>query len=515
MQLGDAGDVSELHLRAGDRSLDLFETALQTATPWSEHERVARNLSHETAWAECGELASERDILARLVAELEQAGLVGEQRTAKLLFLAVISRLLDKPVSVAIKGPSSAGKSNTLERVLELFPKSAFYEVTAMSERALVYSNEPLAHRMLVIYEATGMEGDFTSYLLRSLLSEGRVRYETVEKTPAGLQARLVERTGPTGLIVTTTAISLHPENETRLLSLPVTDTPDQTRRVLLSLAAEPPAMAIEPWHALQVWLANGSTEVVVPFAKALAELVPPVSIRLRRDFRLLLSLMRAHALLHRANRSTDRDGRVIATLEDYEQVRELVADLIAEGVEASVPATVRETVETVTCLTQTAPEGVSLASVAQALNLDKGPVSRRVRAAKGAGYLKNLEERRGHAATLNECGACGHDFCSLELFDRHRVGAHTYTYLEGLKLDPPRKSGRRCLTREEMGKRGWILDPRGRWSDPARSGRLNTYNEGFPDVGGRARTPQKQSTQSDRRFETTWPQNRHERPNV
>lgn len=245
------------------------------------------------------------------------------------------------------------------------------------------------------------MEGDFTSYLLRSLLSEGRVRYETVEKTPTGLQARLVERAGPTGLIVTTTAISLHSENETRLLSLPVTDTPDQTRRVLLSLASETPAMALESWHALQAWLANGSTDIVVPFATALAELVPPVSIRLRRDFRLLLSLIRTHALLHRANRSTDQDGRVVATIEDYERVRELVADLIAEGVEASVPATVRETVDAVSSLTQLAAEGASLVALAQALNLDKGPVSRRVKAARRAGYLKNLEERRGHAMRL------------------------------------------------------------------------------------------------------------------
>jgi hypothetical protein len=57
---------------------------------------------------------------------------------------------------------------------------------------------------------------DFLNYLVRSLLSEGRVRYETVEKTPEGLQARLIEREGPTGLIMTTTADSLHPENETR-----------------------------------------------------------------------------------------------------------------------------------------------------------------------------------------------------------------------------------------------------------------------------------------------------------
>ena len=80
-----------------------------------------------------------------------------------------------------------------------------------MSEHALAYSEEPLAHKVLVLYEAIALRNEFVAYLVRSLLSEGRVRYETVEKTKEGLRARLIEREGPTGLLVTTTAIRLHP----------------------------------------------------------------------------------------------------------------------------------------------------------------------------------------------------------------------------------------------------------------------------------------------------------------
>lgn len=291
-----------------------------------------------------------------------------------------------------------------------------------MSERALAYGSEPLAHRMLVIYEAAGLEGEFASYLLRSLLSEGRLRYETVEKTAHGLQNRLVERAGPTGLIVTTTAISLHPENETRLLSLPVTDTPEQTRRVLLALAEEPPPLDVEPWHALQTWLATGSTDVGVPFATTLAELIPPVAVRLRRDFRALKSLISAHALLHNASRLRDGDGRVIATLEDYAQARELVYDLIADGIEASVPATVRETVEAVTRLAATSPEGVTVRQLADTLGLDKGPASRRAAAATKRGYLKNLEERKGRPSKLLPADPLPDDIEVLPTVERLRA---------------------------------------------------------------------------------------------
>jgi hypothetical protein len=239
------------------------------AVPWTAHEQAESAEQRSGAWSECADLAQSDSILELLDGELTKLGVVGERRGSKLLYLALTSRLLDRPVSVVVKGPSSGGKSYVTESVLKLFPPSAFYALTAMSDRALAYSNEPLKHRHLVIYEAAGMTGDFATYLIRSLLSEGRLRYETVEKTKDGLQPKVIEREGPTGLLVTTTALRLHPENETRRLSLTVTDTPEQTAHVFQALAAGfRDDVDLTPWHALQNWLATGSTSVAVPFAR-------------------------------------------------------------------------------------------------------------------------------------------------------------------------------------------------------------------------------------------------------
>jgi hypothetical protein len=206
-----------------------------------------------------------------------------------------------------VKGPSSGGKSYTAEQVLRLFPEEAYYVLTAASERALAYSQEPLQHRFLVMYEAAGMESEFTTYLIRSLLSEGRIRYETVEKTSEGIQPRLIAREGPTGLL-TTTRVSLHPENETRMFSLPVTDTPEQTSQILLALVeGSRPDQDLATWHALQTWLAGAEHRVEIPYATRLAGLIPPLGTRLRRDFGAVLALIRAHAILHQGNPATDK----------------------------------------------------------------------------------------------------------------------------------------------------------------------------------------------------------------
>ena len=306
-----------MHIQGPETFLGRWRIACLGAVPWTAVEAEASAAERTEAWAVCADLARQTSILDEFATELGRLGLVGERRAAKLLFLALVSRLFGRPVSVVVKGPSSGGKSFVVETVLKFFPPEAFYALTAMSDRALAYSAEPLRHRHLVIYEAAGMASEFATYLIRSLLSEGRLRYETVEKTDEGLVSRMIEKEGPTGLIVTTTSVWLHPENETRLLSITITDSSEQTAAVFQALAKDDDTSNIDlsRWHAVQTWLATGPSRVVIPFAERLAQLVPPLAIRLRRDFRTVLMLIRAHALLHQATRLKDGDGKVVATL--------------------------------------------------------------------------------------------------------------------------------------------------------------------------------------------------------
>jgi hypothetical protein len=187
------------------------------------------------------------------------------------------------------------------------------------------------------------------------------------------------------------------------MLSLAVTDTPDQTRAVFRSLArndisSDAVALDYERWHRLQGWLAAGQRNVIIPFAEQLADRVLALAVRQRRDFDAMLTLIRAHALLHRASRDLTEAGAIIATIEDYAVVRKLVDDLFSEGIEATVSATVRETLDAAVALNK---NEVSLGELAAKLRLDKSVISRRLRQATEFGYLVNLETRRGRPARI------------------------------------------------------------------------------------------------------------------
>jgi 5S rRNA maturation endonuclease (ribonuclease M5) len=195
-----AKDPSALHLESPDEFLRRWQVACLGGMSWTVVEAKTSAEERSEAWEKCGKLALAANILDEFAVELSRIGVVGERHAAKLIYLALTSRLMEKPVSIAVKGPSAGGKSFVVESALKFFPPEAFYALTAMSDRALAYSSEPLKHRHLVIYEAAGLASDFATYLIRSFLSEGRLRYETVEKTKEGLVPRLIEREGPTGL---------------------------------------------------------------------------------------------------------------------------------------------------------------------------------------------------------------------------------------------------------------------------------------------------------------------------
>jgi hypothetical protein len=233
---------------------------------------------------------------------------------------------------------------------------------------------------------------------MRSLISEGRIRYETAEATKEGIGARLINREGPTGLITTTARISLHPENETRMLSINITDTQKQARNVFLALAGSESREVpdFNRWLSLQKCVEYADHNVVIPFATPLARIIPTTATRLRRDFQKLLDLIQVHAILHQAQRARDNNDRIVATLDDYSSVRDLIEDLLAEGVHTSVPDTVRETVEAVGKLSGKDLNELTELEIANELQLEKSTASRRIKDAIARGFLENLQDRKG-----------------------------------------------------------------------------------------------------------------------
>jgi len=404
VSLDEVKDPSGLYLSSPDDFLQRWHEAVESSTLWREIEEESRSKKATEAYNLAWELLCDPQLLDRVRVFLQTQGYAGDPTPALLAYMAMTSRLLDRPLNLAFVAPSASGKNRAIEAALELIPPECAHVEKAGSARALVYSDEDFQYRVIVVAEADSIpdEGPAAS-AIRSIAEDCSMTYDVVERDPKtrGFRTRRITKAGPTGLITTSTR-SISNQLGTRMLEVPLRDDEEQTRAVLRSQAQSVAQhRRVSPdsrsFLALQRWLEHGGEcRVVVLFAEVLADLVPAKNVRMRRDFRQLLTCIQAVALLYQCQRERTEDGRVIATIEDYGVARDLVASVFEVIVSEGLTDAVRQTVEAI-CPS----EEISETALAERLNLSKGGVHYRVKRAIKGGWLVNEENRRGYPARL------------------------------------------------------------------------------------------------------------------
>lgn len=349
------------------------------------------------------QLAKRPDLLFHIKQLLGDMGLVGEALNGLLLYLALTSRLLNNPISVIIKGGSSSGKSYLVKLILPLFPPETYIELTGLSPKALIYLHEDFKHRFLIIYEVHGTrDEDYTEYLIRTLLSENKIRYAVVERNKFdGHETRVIEREGPTGLITTTTHPSIHDENETRLFSLGISETSDQTKNIKTKIASDYEEINCKDFEddlkdLLNLQRILEPLQVRIPFAKTLAELTPDEPLRMRRDFQRILAVIEIVALLHQHSRDKHEYKGVIyikARLEDYYIAKALLEGPLSLTLLNRYPQTI-EIVNAVEELYQASHDPVLIKDLLAKFKKPRKTILRWLQPALDNGWIENVGEQ-------------------------------------------------------------------------------------------------------------------------
>lgn len=280
--------------------------------------------------AEGLKLGRHPDLLAEILRDIAALGVVGEEVTTLLGYLAMTSRKLADPLSLLILSGSGAGKSHLQDTILRLCPEEDLVKLTALTDQALFYGGESsLRHKVLALEELAGARG--ADYAIRNLISARKLVIETTAKNPltGKLQAQINTVHGPTAVFQTTTNPHTDAETRSRFLLVSVDESPAQTRAILQrqrqihtleglrqSQARE---SIIRRHHAFQRLLRP--LAVVNPFAPLLS--YPDEHLQVRREHPKYLQLILAVAFLHQMQRPIqhDRDlgDYVEVTLDDVE----------------------------------------------------------------------------------------------------------------------------------------------------------------------------------------------------
>jgi hypothetical protein len=295
------------------------------------------------------------NLIGRVLADLDAAGLVGETANKLAVYLAATSRLLRRPLGILVQSSSSAGKSTVVDRVLDLMPEQRTHRYASLSENALVYEQRDIRHHILAIAELEGAEDAI--YALKLLQSDGKLSRATVAKQndTGNVAARELSVQGPVALFLTTTDRDVDPELQNRCLTLTICEDATQTQaihdqqrlaRTAEGLRAQLLREQIQQRHRNAQSLLRPLV-VLNPYAPLLTFRTDRV--RMRRDHEKYLALIDAVALLRQYQRETvfiDVGGAPVecinVTLEDIQVANELMHHLLGRSLDDLPPQTRR-----------------------------------------------------------------------------------------------------------------------------------------------------------------------------
>lgn len=298
-------------------------------------------------------LLRDPNLLDRILADFNAAGVVGEETNKLVGYLAAVSRKLDNPLAVVIQSTSAAGKSSLMNAVLAMMPKEECVQYSAMTGQSLFYMGETnLKHKILALAEEEGAES--ASYALKLLQSEGELTIASTGKDADGnLMTQEYRVEGPVMLFTTTTAIDIDEELMNRCIVLTVNESREQTRLIhelqrdretLDGMLADETKKAILQTHSNAQRLLK-SIKVVNPFAKQLTFMDSQT--RSRRDHMKYLHLIKTVALLHQYQREIKtvlHQGKTLEYIEvelsDIATANRLAHDVLGRSLDELPPQT-------------------------------------------------------------------------------------------------------------------------------------------------------------------------------
>jgi DNA primase len=278
-------------------------------------------------------LLRDPQLLDRILADFERAGVVGEETNKLMGYLAAVSRKLPEPLAIIIQSASAAGKTSLMDAVLAFVPPEERVQYSAMTGQALFYMAETnLKHKVLAVVEEEGAER--ASYALKLLQSEGELTIASTGKDPATgkLMTHAYRVEGPVMIMLTTTAVELDEELVNRALVLSVDEDRDQTRAIHQRQRAR---------RTLDGRLAHVAKAELLALHRNAQRLIEPITIvnpyapqltfvdartRARRDHEKYLTLIDVVALLHQHQRERKTVTRGAQSLTYLEVTREDIA---------------------------------------------------------------------------------------------------------------------------------------------------------------------------------------------
>ena len=288
-------------------------------------------------------------LMHKIYIELNR-GHVGDDSEKTLAFLCACTAMMPPKyrVSFRLSGSPAGGKDNLITAVLSHMPKEVFAIYDGTTDKfllRLVDSKPGLYAGELNLQRQGGANQNIIEVLKAA--AEGGVTYGYLEGDGKGKYLPMENKIERKVIIISGAEVTQDDELASRLLTIGVSETQQQTKDVLWKQAEDDETEDLTEGTS---WIACGlaghdrdiSVIIPVPIKKALAARADTENLRARRDFKRLLSIIRASAWLHQRQRPQDEARRVVAIPADVYHAFRALGDTLNQSYTSAEPRVLR-----------------------------------------------------------------------------------------------------------------------------------------------------------------------------
>lgn len=309
------------------------ESQMEQVKSAFQNQRQSHKLSPEKQMA-CIQFLKSKNFMQGIDDLIQQAGVVGEENTRRLLFVIASTYKMSSPLHALVQGTSGSGKSHLINTIGECFPPEDVISMTRVTSKSFYhYTRDELVDKLILIQDYDGMDEE-AQFAFRELQSAGNISSSTTYKDKFGnlMSAVKTVRSHFASLLATTKA-EVYYDNMSRSLITGVDESDEQTKRIITHQNRKLAGIidTLDERKAKE-FLQNCMRcilplEVVNPYADKIY--LPFEAKMLRRLNSHYQAFVKQITILHQYQRKKDQRGRLIAEPEDLQMACDIMFDAI------------------------------------------------------------------------------------------------------------------------------------------------------------------------------------------
>jgi hypothetical protein len=261
-------------------------------------------------------------------------GVVGEERTRKLLLVVAATYKMSYPLHALVQGSSGSGKSHLINVIGQCLPPEDVISMTRVTSKSFYhYTKDELVDKLILIQDYDGLDEE-AQYAFRELQSAGNISSSTTYKDRYGnlISAVKTVRSHFASLLATTKA-EVYYDNMSRSVIIGVDESEEQTHRIIEYQNRKLAGLIDErEEQKAKLFLQNcfrsiKPHEVVNRYADKIK--LPLAAKMLRRLNNHYQAFVKQLTILHQYQRKKDERGRLIAEPQDLKLACDILFDAI------------------------------------------------------------------------------------------------------------------------------------------------------------------------------------------